>query len=46
MFEQYVVDLTQRGVKYEFDPKAGQIDFSRVMVRTANGEFAIGPFGV
>ncbi len=42
--KKYVVDLTQRGVKYEFDPKAGQIDFSRVVVRTARGEVAIGAF--
>jgi len=42
--KKYVVDLTQRGVKYEFDPKAGQIDFSRVMVRTARGEVTIGSF--
>jgi hypothetical protein len=40
----YVVDLTQRGVKYEFDPRAGQIDFSRVTVRTTQGEVAIGTF--
>ena len=42
--KKYVVDLTQRGVKYEFDPSAGQIDFSRVMIRTARGEFAISSF--
>jgi hypothetical protein len=42
--KKYVVDLTKRGVKYEFDPKAGQIDFSRVMVRTARGEVTIGSF--
>ncbi len=42
--KKYVVDLTQRGVKYEFDPKAGQIDFSRVMVRTARGEVTIRSF--
>jgi hypothetical protein len=41
---KYVVDLTKRGVKYEFDPKAGQIDFSRVMVRTDRGEVTIGSF--
>lgn len=42
--KKYVVDLTQRGVKYEFDPRAGQLDFSRVTVRTARGEFAIVSF--
>jgi hypothetical protein len=42
--KNFVVDLTQRGVKYEFDAKAGQIDFSRVKVRTAQGEVAIGAF--
>jgi hypothetical protein len=42
--KKYVVDLTQPGVKYEFDPKTGQIDFNRVMVRTAQGEVAIGPW--
>jgi hypothetical protein len=40
----YVVDLTQRGVKYEFDPKGGHIDFNRVKVRTVQGEMAIGTF--
>jgi hypothetical protein len=39
--KKYVVDLTRRGVKYEFDPKMGQIDFGRVVVRTAQGEVAI-----
>ncbi len=42
--KNYVVDLTQRGVVYKFDPQAGQIDFSRVRVRTAQGEVAIGSF--
>ena len=42
--KKYVVDLTQRGVKYEFDQKAGQIDFDRVTVRTTRGEVAIGSF--
>lgn len=42
--KKYVVDLTQRGVVYEFDSKSGQIDFSRVMVRTARGDVAIGAF--
>ena len=42
--KKYVVDLTQPGVKYEFDPKAGQIDFSRVLVRTAKGQVPIRSF--
>ena len=42
--KNYVVDLTQRGVVYEFSPQAGQIDFSRVRVRTAQGEVAIDTF--
>jgi hypothetical protein len=42
--KNYVVDLTQRGVKYEFDTQAGQIDLRRVTVRTARGEVAIGAF--
>jgi hypothetical protein len=42
--KNYIVDLTQRGVIYEFSPQAGQIDFSRVRVRTAQGEVAIGTF--
>jgi hypothetical protein len=42
--KSYVVDLTQRGVKHEFDPQAGQIDFKRVVVRTTQGEVAIGSF--
>ena len=42
--KNYVVDLTQRGVIYEFSPQAGQMDFSRVRVRTAQGEVAIGTF--
>jgi hypothetical protein len=40
----FIVDLTQRGVIYEFDPQAGQIDFNRIKVRTARGEVAIGSF--
>ncbi len=39
--KRHVVDLTQRGVTYEFDAK---IDLSRVMVRTARGAVAIGPW--
>ena len=39
--KKYVVDLTQRGVTYEFDAKT---DLSRVMVRTAQGAVAIGPW--
>jgi hypothetical protein len=42
--KNYIVDLTQRGVIYEFSPQVGQIDFSRVRVRTAQGEVAIGSF--
>jgi hypothetical protein len=40
----FIVDLTQRGVIYEFDTQAGQIDFNRIKVRTALGEVAIGSF--
>lgn len=40
----YLVDLTQRGVVYEFSSQDGPIDFSRVRVRTAHGEVAIGSF--
>jgi len=39
--KRYVVDLTQRGVIYEFDAKT---DLRRVMVRTAQGALAIGPW--
>ena len=42
--KNYVVDLTQPGVIYEFSSQAGQIDFTRVRVRTAQGEVAIGSF--
>jgi hypothetical protein len=42
--KNYVVDLTQRGVVYEFSHQAGAIDFSRVKVRTARGEVAIGSY--
>ena len=42
--KKYVADLTQRGVKYEFDSRGGQIDFSRVIVRTGRGDVEIGPF--
>ena len=42
--KNYIVDLTQRGVIYEFSPQAGQIDFGRVRVRTAQDEVAIGTF--
>lgn len=38
--KKFVVDLTRRGVRYEFDAKAGVIDFSRVVVLTAKGEVA------
>lgn len=37
----YVVDLTNQGSIYEFDPTAGSIDFTRVALRTAQGEDAI-----
>ena len=40
----YIVDLTQHGVIYEFSPQAGQIDFGRVRVRTAQGEVAMSTF--
>lgn len=39
--KKVVADLTKRGVVYEFDVGAGQIDFSRVVVRTARGEVTI-----
>lgn len=42
--KKYVVDLTQRGVVYKFNSGLGQIDYSRVMVRTARGKVAIGAF--
>jgi hypothetical protein len=42
--EMYVLDLTKRGVRYDFDPGAGQIDLSRVVVRTAKGEVTIANF--
>ncbi len=41
---KYVVDLTQRGVVYEFNSQSSQIDFSRIVVRTTKGEVAIGSF--
>ncbi len=39
--KRYIVDLTQRGVSYEFDAKT---DLSRVRVRTGQGAVAIGPW--
>jgi hypothetical protein len=42
--KNYVVDLTNRGVVYEFSHQAGAIDLSRVKVRTARGEVAIGSY--
>jgi len=42
--KEYLLDLTKRGVKYEFDPKAGAIDFNRIKVRTVRGESAIKTF--
>jgi hypothetical protein len=41
--KKYVIDLTQRGVVYRFQA-GSRIDFSRVTVRTARGEVAIGAF--
>ena len=40
--KKVVADLTKRGVVYEFDAGAGQIDFNRVVVRTPKGEVTIG----
>ena len=40
--KKVVVDLTKRGLVYEFDAGAGQIDFNRVVVRTARGEKTVG----
>ena len=42
--KNYVVDLTKRGVFYQFDSKSREIDFSRVRVRTAKGEVAISSY--
>lgn len=42
--KKYVVNLTQRGVKYEFDHKAGKIDFNRITIRTANGNLTLASF--
>jgi hypothetical protein len=39
--KKVVADLTKRGVVYQFDPGAGQIDFNRVVVRTPRGEVTI-----
>ena len=36
-----VVDLTKRGVSYDFDPKKRPIDLTRVRVRTDKGAVAI-----
>jgi hypothetical protein len=36
--KKYVVDLTQRGVIYDFDSKTRSLDFTRVVIRTAKGE--------
>ena len=41
--KKYIVDLTRRGVRYEFDAKS-RVDFTRVMVRTAQGEVPIESF--
>jgi hypothetical protein len=40
--KKVVADLTKRGMVYEFYAGAGQIDFNRVVVRTARGEMTIG----
>lgn len=40
--KKVIADLTKRGVVYEFDAGPGQIDFKRVVVRTAQGEITIG----
>src|SRR6267378_6032927 len=42
--KHYVADLTKPGMVYEFDVNTSQIDFSRVMVRTAEGEVPIASF--
>lgn len=42
--KDYIVDLTQRGVVYEFSHKTGQMDLSRVKVRTPNGELTLGSY--
>ena len=42
--KNYVVDVTQRGVTYEFDNKTSQLDLSRVFVRTGKGAVAIASF--
>jgi hypothetical protein len=42
--KNYIVDLTQGGVVYEFSHQAGAIDLSRVKVRTAKGEISIGSY--
>jgi hypothetical protein len=39
----YVVDLANPGSIYEFDPAGGSIDFTRVALRTAQGEEGIDP---
>lgn len=41
---RYVVDLTRPDAVYEFDPVAGRIDFSRVVVRTDAGEQPLQPW--
>lgn len=39
--KNYFVDLTRRGVIYDFDSTARPIDFTRVTVRTAKGDVAM-----
>ncbi len=40
--KKLVVDLTQRGVIYEFNPQGRQLDFSRLTIRTIEGELTFG----
>jgi hypothetical protein len=42
--KNYVADLSRAGVVYEFNPAAGAIDFKRVVVHTALGNQALGPW--
>lgn len=42
--QKFDLDLTQPGVSYDVDPKAGQIDFGRLVVRTSKGELPISSF--
>jgi hypothetical protein len=40
----YTVDLSRRGVVYEFSPADGPIDFSKILVRSAAGQQPIGTY--